>query len=185
MYLLFRACVCVVTLQGCAGRQRSAQSLAQFRPQARWRNLHRLQRCTGLAWASGRTSYTLCRHSTRGHRKTPRRWSSLSRGDSPRLRQDLRRIAPTPQSILVLSFRLHRASRSIHAAGRRFASSQIRSRFFDTLHKAPPASLRADDPRGDSNPRRARGASVCAPGHKGIGLTGEWALRYVARWLVL
>ncbi len=177
MGLLFRVCVCVATSSRCAGRQRSAQSLAQFRPQARWRNLHRLQRCTSLAWSGGRTSYTLCRHSTRGHRKTPRRWSSPSRGGS--------RIAPTPRAKSVRYFSLQPASRSIHPARRRFASSQIRSRFFDTLHKAPPASLRADDPRGDSNPRRARGASVCAPGHKGLGPAGEWALRYVARWLVL
>jgi hypothetical protein len=74
-----------------------------------------------------------------GHRKTPRRWSSLSRGDPPRhLRpsasdQDLRRIAPTPRSISVLCLRLHRASRSIYAARRRFAASQIRSRLFDAL----------------------------------------------------
>jgi len=74
-----------------------------------------------------------------GHRKAPRRWWSPSRGDSPRhLRpsasdQDLRRIAPTPQSIAVLCVRLHRASRSIHAARRRFASSQIRGCFLDTL----------------------------------------------------
>jgi len=73
------------------------------------------------------------------HRETPRRWSSPSRGDSPRhLRpsasdQDLRRIVPIPRSISVLSFRLHRASRSIHAARRPFASSRIRSRSFDYL----------------------------------------------------
>jgi len=76
-------------------------------------------------------------------RKTPRRCSSCSRGDSPwHLRpsasdQDLRRIAPTPRFISILCFRSHRASRSIHATRRRRTSSQIRSRFFNTLASMP------------------------------------------------
>jgi len=79
------------------------------------------------------------------YRKAPRRWSSPSRGDSPRLRQDLRRIAPTPRSISVLCLRLHPASRSIHAARRRFASSQIRSAFSMLSRAVAPAKLPDDD----------------------------------------
>ncbi len=69
--------------------------------------------------------------------KNPRRWPPPGSGDSPRhLRpsasdQDLRRIVPTPGPISVLCFRLHFASRSIHATRRGCSSSQIRSRFFE------------------------------------------------------